>query len=211
MKLLVVDNAEPEDYEFNQPLKAFVAKNARYDFDFVNYTEMPKPEVLPLRYGAVVLSGAPLHYSFGTIEDRAECHQWILATELPVLGICLGHQLISRLFGGEIVSQEKEEYSIVATYAEEKDPLLENLPDPSRSFMMHRASATLPPEFKRLARTDLCANAIMRHPIRPISGVQAHPEYSPNGAVLLRNFISLAEAAMPPEIADFRTKTKLSV
>lgn len=187
MKLLIIDNAEPADSEFNVPLREFV--ETIVDCDVINYIEMPTPGEIRASYDAVLLSGVPLHYSFESIDDRASLYDWLKQINMPVLGICLGHQVIGEVFGGKIKAQEIE-HGLVPTYTDRDDLLFSQTGRNFETFMMHRAAVTIPKGFVRLARTDLCENAIMRHKTKPIYGIQAHPELSPGGAALLQGFLA---------------------
>jgi GMP synthase (glutamine-hydrolysing) len=189
MKLLIIDNAEPADHSFNVPLHTFVT--AVVECDVINYTKMPPPDEIRATYDAVVLSGVPLHYSFESIDERSALYMWLRQADMPVLGICLGHQVIGEVFGGKIKPQKIIEHGVVATHTDRDDPLFSQTGRTFDTFMMHRAFVTVPADFVRLAHTDLCNNAMMRHKAKPIYGIQAHPELSPSGPALLQSFITM--------------------
>lgn len=192
MKILVIDNAEPTDSQFNKPLFDLVA--TLVDCDVVNYTTIPSRAMMRTSYGAVLISGVPLHYSFDSVERRLDYYKWVPRAQLPILGICLGHQIIGKLFGAEIVRGKEAEGGLLKTYIDQEDALLAGMASTFESLMMHRASVTLPKQFQVLAHSDICRNVIMKHRQKAIYGIQSHPELSPNGVALLNNFVALAEA-----------------
>lgn len=192
MKILIIDNAEPADSQFNKPLFDLVATLA--DCDVVNYRAIPSRAMMWTSYGAALISGVPLHYSFDSVERRLEHYSWVSRTQLPTLGICLGHQIIGKLFGAEIVRGKESESGLLKTFIDQEDSVLAGMTSTFESFMMHRASVTLPKQFQVLAHSDICSNVIMKHRQKAIYGVQSHPELSSNGVALLNNFVALAEA-----------------
>lgn len=199
-KVLVVDNAEPEDSGFNLPLLKFIAGLG--DCDIINYTQMPSYRTIRTKYRAVILSGVPIHYDYECLNKRLGLFEWITRSHMPTLGICLGHQMIGRLFGGTLVIDKQPEVGHKRARIVQDDPLFCGLPPGNKFYMMHRASVTLPNDFVLLASTNDCANAVMRHKTKNIYGLQFHPELSPVGTTVIRNFIDKVSSRQSLPAAD---------
>ena len=112
-----------------------------------------------------------------------ECRQ----TNMPVLGLCLGAQLIARAFGQQVYrfgGLEVGYPSIYLTEAGQSDPLFQGLAQEQRVMQMHEDSFVLPKEAVLLLRNDTCENQAFRVGTS-IYGIQAHPEVTLRDA---RNF-----------------------
>jgi GMP synthase (glutamine-hydrolysing) len=190
--ILAINSADPIDLPFNQPLLDAVKEIAEYEL--VNYTEIPPLEDLS-RYEAIVISGVPLHYPFSSVEDRLPYFQWVKEIDLPVLGICLGHQIVGKLFGSTVIQNTEAENGDVLVQVKGDDSLFTGLPAQVNTRMLHRASITLPDSFILLGSSPDCNNVIMKHKTRSIYGLQFHPEMSKDGPTLLSNFLSLVGSA----------------
>jgi GMP synthase-like glutamine amidotransferase len=108
-------------------------------------------------------------------------------TDVPVLGLCLGAQLIARAFGQEVYrfgGLEAGYPSIYLTRAGQRDPLFRGLAREQRVMQMHEDGFGLPTEAVLLLRNDTCENQAFRIG-NSIYGIQAHPEVTLKDA---RNF-----------------------
>ena len=144
-----------------------------------------------LRPVAVVLSPGP-----GRPEDAGVTIDVIrhLSSEIPILGVCLGHQAIVAAFGGEIVRATEPRHGKSSPIGHDDDGILRGLPRPFAAGRYHSLvanRATLPACLKVTAWTADGVVMGVRHKDRPVFGVQFHPEsvLTPCGAQLLRNFI----------------------
>ncbi|MEW6531866.1 MAG: gamma-glutamyl-gamma-aminobutyrate hydrolase family protein [Thermodesulfobacteriota bacterium] len=127
---------------------------------------------------------------------------------IPILGICGGHQAMAIAFGGKVGPIRGGQDDCMPYVRERQTGLVEltlTTPDPITRGMETRVQMSqshydevkvLPPGFVVLASDKLSPMQIIRHPCRPVYGVQGHPERfrpeSPHGAVLIRNFIEIA-------------------
>lgn len=122
--------------------------------------------------------------------------------ELPILGVCLGHQAIGEAYGGKVVRAGRVMHGKTSRIEHGGDGLFEGLPSPLEVMRYHSLiveASSLPDELEVLATSreehgegeEIQA---MRHRSHPVWGVQFHPEsiMTQEGKGLLRNFLSLA-------------------
>jgi len=149
------------------------------------------------RAKGVILSGAPILVTEVDTTPYQEQMKWILTTELPVLGICFGHQLIGILHGG-FANRMREDRDWQTIESMEESPLFNRLPNEFRMMEDHCEAVSIPPGFVLTASSDACVNEAMQHKEKSLFGVQFHPEVSGNhGAVVLENFVKLCEKSRP--------------
>ncbi len=116
----------------------------------------------------------------------------ILDMNLPILGLCYGHQLLAQLANGKVEPAACKEYGIAQVAIDKPVGVLEGLSEKEKVWMSHGDTVfALPPEFEALAHTENCPVAAFRHKQKPIYGLQWHPEviHTENGMRMLRNFI----------------------
>jgi GMP synthase (glutamine-hydrolysing) len=116
----------------------------------------------------------------------------ILDLNLPILGLCYGHQLVAQIAKGKVEPATCKEYGITQVAIDKPVGVLEGLGDKEKVWMSHSDTVfALPPEFEALAHTKSCPVAAFRHKQKPIYGMQWHPEviHTENGMLMLRNFI----------------------
>jgi anthranilate synthase/aminodeoxychorismate synthase-like glutamine amidotransferase len=116
---------------------------------------------------------------------------------IPILGVCLGHQLLVELWGGEVGrARELVHGKSAAVRLVADDPVLAGLTDGFPAGRYHSLAAVepLPAEFVLTARADDGEVMAMRHVQAPTHGVQFHPEsvLTPDGPRILANFMGLA-------------------
>jgi len=137
----------------------------------------------------MVLSGGP---SSVYEDDAPKLDPKILNLDLPILGLCYGHQLIAHLSDGRVEKGVKREYGSAYVTIDKPIDILENLNREEKVWMSHYDTVySLPDDFEILAHTDNCPIAAFRHKKRPIYGLQWHPEvaHTEHGTTVLRNFI----------------------
>jgi GMP synthase (glutamine-hydrolysing) len=162
------------------------------DFETVQILELT-PADLNNKKG-IIISGAPLLITEMDISAYLEKTSWLTTIEIPVLGICFGHQLIGITFGafGSRMREDRD-WQTIEVY--EPSILFEKLPNEIEMMEDHCESISIPPNFKLIASSDVCVNEAMQHNTLPLFGVQFHPEVSGNhGRVLFDNFIRFCEA-----------------
>lgn len=131
------------------------------------------------------------------IEAGASCRLIeALAPELPVLGVCLGHQCIGAVYGGKIVRARRPMHGKLSPVRHDGSGLFAGLPDPFTATRYHSLvveRSTLPPELEVTAWTDEGEIMALRHRDLPAWGVQFHPEavLTDSGHRILANFLAL--------------------
>jgi len=138
----------------------------------------------------IILSGGPA----STYEGAApRPDAGIFELGVPVLGICYGMQVACQGFGSRVEAAGAREYGRAGLrIVQEDDPFVRHIPASTNVWMSHGDKVTgLGSDFKVLASTSNCENAIVRHTTKPVFGVQFHPEvtHTNEGGQLLRNFI----------------------
>lgn len=142
----------------------------------------------------IVLSGGAL-----SMEESAAplgiVDRWIDGIQVPVLGICVGHQFLARHFGGTVARNNSPAFGrVTVTVDAPTHPLFAGLPPQQRVWESHNDSVTvLPPGWQRVAHSEECPVEAMSHPTRPIFGVQFHPEvaHTEHGRAIFQRFLDV--------------------
>jgi len=139
----------------------------------------------------IILSGGPRSvYEV----DAPKMDSKILALQIPILGICYGHQLLAKMLGAR-VERGLGEYGPAELHLFTGDTLFAGTPTKQTVWMSHADSVTdLPRELQVLASTDRCQIASFAHQRRKLYGVQFHPEvvHTKYGKTILARFLSAA-------------------
>jgi len=114
--------------------------------------------------------------------------------EIPIFGVCLGHQSIGQAFGGEVVRAEKLMHGKTSAIYHQGKSVFEGLPSPFTATRYHSLIVrreTLPDCLEITAETDEGEIMGLRHKEYAIEGVQFHPEsiITEHGLTMLRNFL----------------------
>jgi GMP synthase (glutamine-hydrolysing) len=153
--------------------------------------------------GGIILTGGEVHvYRADQLEAVAESCRLIRIARVPVLGICLGCQLIAHVFGGTVgalpapVDRPVDLQWLVA------DPLNAGLPGVCPMVMAHHDTVIdVPRDIVTLARSRFGSHEAIRHRTRALYGVQFHPEVSGTyGRRLLANFAVMAAGQSNAEV-----------
>jgi len=113
----------------------------------------------------------------------------------PLLGICLGHQLIARYFGGRIKKSVSGEYGYTSVELDTGSLLFKGIPSSIRAWSSHRDEVSkMPNGFRVTAFSRMCKVEAMEHGSKPIYSVQFHPEVyeTEHGSRIMLNFLRLA-------------------
>ena len=156
------------------------------------------PEVLALRPEAIVLSPGPGRPDTAGI--MPELIRAAVAEQLPLLGICLGHQALGEAFGLSVIKARRIMHGKLSTIAHDGKGLFQGISGPFRAVRYHSLALSEPgpgSELEVTARSEDGEIMGIRHRTLVIEGVQYHPEsiLSCNGKRQLANFLQLAAAA----------------
>ena len=141
------------------------------------------------RVKGLILSGGP---DSVFQKDAPRCDPAILESELPILGLCYGHQLIAYLAGGKVEPAFHREYGIATATIEHRIGVLKGLRRTERVWMSHGDTVfTLPSGYKVLAHSENTPIAAFGNKAKKIYGLQWHPEvaHTEHGTQMLRNFL----------------------
>jgi len=148
----------------------------------------PLEKVAELNPRGFILSGGPASvYEPGAPQAPA----YVFESELPVLGICYGMQLMAHQLGGEVSPSSRREFGPAVLEIDEPSVLFRDLPSSLQVWMSHGDSVTkLPQGFHSVAHSGNSPNAVISDG-RDRFGIQFHPEvvHTPQGAEILRNFL----------------------
>jgi para-aminobenzoate synthetase len=143
-------------------------------------------------FGAIVISPGPGRPEES--DDFGGCRQAILEFELPILGVCLGHQGIATAFGGAVEPAPVPVHGEATEISHEGAPMFAGVPFCFEAVRYHSwvVSEPLPDCLEVTARTADGLVMALAHRTRPIWGVQFHPESigTAVGADIVRNFVA---------------------
>ena len=117
-----------------------------------------------------------------------------LPSHIPVLGICLGHQALAQHLGGKIDRAQEPRHGKASAIHHAGDGLFDGMGNPFEAGRYHALIVdALPPDCVSLAQSERGENMAFKHKIRPLYGVQFHPEsiLTPDGRRMIGNFLSL--------------------
>lgn len=183
---LLIDNYDSFSYNLYQLVGA-LGPPVRV----IRNDEMTIEEIRALHPDRIILSPGP-----GRPEDAGITMAAVqLGQEVPLLGVCLGHQAICAAFGGTVTYARQLMHGKQSRVTFDRAcPLFRGLPEQGLVARYHSlavAADTLPPELKATARTEDGEIMAVQHRQYPIYGVQFHPEsiMTPEGKTMLKNFI----------------------
>jgi anthranilate synthase/aminodeoxychorismate synthase-like glutamine amidotransferase len=155
---------------------------------------MAVEELLSLEAEALVISPGP-----ATPDDSGVCLDLVRAAagRLPILGVCLGHQIIGQVYGGKVIRAPAPMHGKVSQITHDGAGLFAGVPSPLGVVRYHSLvveRATCPAELQPNAWTEDGLIMALQHRTLPIYGVQFHPESiaSDHGSAMLANFVAIA-------------------
>lgn len=191
-RVLLIDNYDSFTYNLVQ---AFLVLGA--DVIVHRNDQITVDEARALEPTHLVISPGP-----GRPDDAGVSLQMIAAfeNEIPVLGVCLGHQSLVQHFGGKIISAQRLMHGKTSVIEHDGKGLFAGLPQPCEIGRYHSLAAdrdNIPDVLEVTARTDNGEIMGVRHRSLPVEGVQFHPEsvLTPEGDQLLGNFLALSPGA----------------
>jgi len=189
MKLLVIDNYDSFTYNLVQ----LFGEMDNIDLVVKRNDEISIDEIKKLKPDRICISPGP-----GRPEKAGISSDLIraLGPRVPILGVCLGHQCIAQVFGGEVVRAEKLMHGKTSQIHHQHRGVFKNLAEPLEATRYHSLIVnreTVPHSLEVTAQTDEGEIMGLQHRQFPIHGVQFHPEsiLTTEGRKLLANFLRI--------------------
>ncbi len=187
--ILVIDNYDSFTYNLVHYLNELGAET-----QVIRNDDLSADQALALRPEAVLLSPGPC-----TPNEAGICLSLLAnaPADLPILGVCLGHQAIGQAYGGEVIRAKALMHGKTSPIHHTGKGVFAGMPEPFTGTRYHSLSVrreTLPQALEITAWTDDGEIMGFQHVSRPVFGVQFHPESiaTEGGHALLANFLDLA-------------------
>ncbi|WP_456474238.1 GMP synthase subunit A [Candidatus Pyrohabitans sp.] len=184
---LVIANRGQYNHRIYRTIK-YLGKSVKLVQNTIGVDEVERESPL-----GIVVGGGPYLEEIGNSGEIIKA----FTGKVPILGICLGHQLMAKLFGGEVRTAEIGEYADAEIIVDDEDEILRGLAPSFRAWVSHKDEvAKLPEGFKKLAHSETCNIEAMAHERLHLYGVQFHPEveHTPRGPEIFKNFIRICES-----------------
>ncbi len=186
VRLLLIDNYDSFTYNLVQAFMVLGAEVLVHRNDAITIDQAKS-----LRPTHLCISPGP-----GTPYDAGVSMRMIeaFAGDIPVFGVCLGHQSLVEVFGGKVVRAGRLMHGKTSLVHHDGQSILQNMPAPFAAGRYHSLIAqpeSLPATLEVTARTDEGEIMGVRHKTFAVEGVQFHPEsvLTPEGPVLMGNFL----------------------
>jgi len=194
-RLVMVDNYDSFTFNLVQYLGELGAELEVFRNDQVDV-----PGIRALRPDALVISPGPCTPSEAGVSLAAIRE---LAGELPILGVCLGHQAIGQAFGGKVVRNPRIVHGKASPVLHRGSGIYSGLPSPFLAGRYHSLVVdrkSLPPDLRITAWTREGEIMGLAHRRLEVEGVQFHPEsvLTEHGKTLLANWLRSLEGRRPP-------------
>lgn len=186
--VLLIDNYDSFSYNLVQ-----LVGTLEPDIRVIRNDEMTLPEIQALAPTHMILSPGP-----GRPKQAGVCEDVVrqLGTDIPVLGVCLGHQAICEVYGATISYAEKLMHGKMSVIHLQDSPLFEGLGETAEVARYHSLVAlpeTIPSCLRVTATTEKGEIMAVQHETNPVYGLQFHPEsiLTPEGRKMLENFLRM--------------------
>ena len=186
MKIILIDNYD--SFTFN--LYHYLSNYS--DVEVVRNDKINSSDIRKKKYNKIVISPGP-----GNPNKAGNCLKIVkkLYKKIPILGVCLGHQIIGQVFGSKIIQANELIHGKTSVIINNKIGILKNLPRKFEATRYHSLivdEKTLSKDIDITAKTKDGIIMGIKHKKYNIHGVQFHPESikTPIGIKILRNFIN---------------------
>ena len=187
-KIILIDNYDSFTFNLYHYLSSFKVK-----VDVIRNDQITSYEILKKKYNKIVISPGP-----GNPNQSGNCLKIVksLYKKIPILGVCLGHQIIGQVFGSKIVQTKKLMHGKTSKIISKKLGILKNLPTSFEATRYHSLiidKKTLSKELEITAESKDGLVMGVQHKKYAVHGVQFHPESIKTklGIKILKNFIRL--------------------
>ena len=188
MKIILIDNYDSFTFNLFHYLSSL-----KVNVDVIRNDKISPKEIIKNKYNKIVISPGP-----GNPNQSGNCLKIVksLHRDIPILGVCLGHQIIGQVFGSKIVQAKKLMHGKVSNIKSLKIGILKNLPKNFEATRYHSLIIDKKTLSKDLQITAVTKNGLImgvKHKKYNIHGVQFHPESIKTniGIKILKNFISI--------------------
>ena len=187
MKILLIDNYDSFTFNLYHYLSSLKTK-----VDVIRNDKITSKQIIKKKYDRIVISPGP-----GNPNQAGNCISIVrsLHKKIPILGVCLGHQIIGQVFGSKIIGAKKLMHGKTSLILSKKIGILKNSPKKFEATRYHSLIVDKKTLSKNLIITAETKDGIIMgimHKKYNIHGVQFHPESikTPIGLKLLKNFIN---------------------
>ena len=187
MRILLIDNYDSFTYNLYHYISKF--KN---NVDVVRNDKINAKSILKKKYDKVVISPGP-----GNPNQAGNCLQIVkqIYKKIPILGVCLGHQIIGQVFGSKIIQAKKLMHGKTSKIISKRIGVLKNLPNKFEATRYHSLiidKKSISKNLEITAESEDGSIMAIQHKKYNVHGVQFHPESikTPIGIKILRNFIN---------------------
>jgi len=187
MKIILIDNYDSFTFNLYHYISSFKVKVEVYRNDKIN-----DKKILKKKYDKIVISPGP-----GNPNQSGNCINIVksLHKKIPILGVCLGHQIIGQVFGSKIIQAQKLMHGKTSNIISKKKGILKNLPKKFEATRYHSLIIDKKSLSKHLEITAETQDGIImgvKHKKYNVHGVQFHPESIKTklGIKILKNFIN---------------------
>ena len=162
--------------------------------EIISHKKIDIVKIVKQNIGGIIFSGGPLNVYQN---DKFTFEKKILKLGLPILGICFGHQILSKELGGKVKKSKHREFGLATITKVSNSILTRNFCDKQKTSnvcMSHADQVSkMPNNFKVIASTKNSKLTIIENTKDNFYGVQFHPEvtHTQKGKILLRNFLFL--------------------
>jgi len=188
-KILIIDFGS----QFTQLIARRVRELGVFS-EIVSHKKIKITQIIKENIAGIILSGGPLNVYEN---DKFKFDKKILKLGVPTLGICFGHQILSKLLGGKVKKSKHREFGLVTINKVSNSILTKNFfnkNNTSNVWMSHADQVSkMPKNFKIIASTKNSKLTIIENTKDNFYGVQFHPEvtHTDKGKILLHNFVFL--------------------
>ena len=188
MKILLIDNYDSFTFNLFHYLSSLKIK-----VDVIRNDKITPNDVIKKGYNKIVISPGP-----GNPNQSGNCLKIVKShhKKIPILGVCLGHQIIGQVFGSKIIQAKKLMHGKTSKIISKKTGILKNLPKIFEATRYHSLiidKKTLTRDLEITAETKDGLIMGVRHKKYNVHGVQFHPESIKTnlGIKILKNFIRI--------------------
>lgn len=193
--ILIIDNYDSFTYNLVQ---RFGEIDRTLDIRVHRNDQISVDQIRGLKPDRILISPGPC-----TPKEAGISNDVLLAfyKTVPILGVCLGHQCIGHVFGGEVIRNYRVMHGKVSLIHHDGKGLFQNMSNPFEATRYHslviKKESFQQPDFEITAWTDEGEIMGVRHKTAPLHGVQFHPEsfLTIEGPTLLGNFLKFPKAA----------------